>query len=129
MTGEGEIRGGTISWDGWRFHSLLSAGLLSGALVSNSLDLLTTWHISSRIGGQELNLLQSAILSKYGFVALAVYKGWIISGFLVLLYLCSTRDWKGRGLSVVVFTGVTILLSGIVAWNVMQILKVAGLQF
>lgn len=102
-------------------------GLLAGALVLNSLDLLTTWHLYSRIGGRELNLILSAILSEYGFVALAVYKGLAMSGLMVALYLCSTRNWEGRSLALLLLTSVTLLFLIAVVWNGMQILFARGL--
>jgi len=102
--------------------------LLAGSLIFNSLDLLTTWLLCGRCGTQEANAFVSAIISHYGFVALAFYKGWAISGLLVVLYLCSTRNWRGRGFALLVFTSVTILLSGVVAWNGLQILTVSGLH-
>jgi hypothetical protein len=102
-------------------------GLLAGALILNSLDLLTTWDLYSRIGGQELNVILSAILSEYGFVALAVYKGWAMSGLMVILYLISTRDWRGRSLALLLLTSVTMLFLVAVVWNGMQILFTRGL--
>ena len=103
--------------------------LLAGSLIFNSLDLLTTWLLCGRCGTEEANALVSAIISHYGFVVLAFYKGWAISGLLVVLYLCSTRNWRGNGFALLVFTSVTILLSGVVAWNGLQILTVSGLHF
>ena len=103
--------------------------LLAGSLICNSLDLLTTWLLCGRFGTQEANILVSAIISRYGFVALAVYKGWAISGLLVVLYLCSARNWSGKRFALLVFTSVTILLSGVVAWNGLQILTVSGVHF
>jgi len=129
MTGDGNFRERADPRDGWRIHSLLTAGLLAGALICNSLDLLTTWHIYSRFQGVELNSLLAAILSQYGFVAVAIYKGVAMSGLLVLLYLCCTKDWRWRGFSLLVLATVTILLSGVVAWNGLQILRIAGLRF
>jgi len=101
--------------------------LLAGALILNSLDLLTTWDLYSRIGGQELNLILSVILSEYGFIALAVYKGLAMSGLMVALYLCSTRDWEGRKLALLLLTSVTLLFLIAVIWNGMQILFLRGL--
>ena len=128
LAGDGDFTGLRIPWSGRRFYSLLCAGILAGALIVNSLDLLTTWHLYSRIGGQEANLLQSLILERYGFTALAIYKGWAMSLLLVGLYACSTRDWRWRGLALLVFASITLLLCGVVIWNGMQILSVAGMR-
>lgn len=106
---------------------MIPEGLPAESLIFNSLDLLTTWHLCSRCGTQEADALVSAIISRYSFVTLAFYKGWAISGLLVVLYLGSTRDWKGRDLALLIIASVTVLLSLVVVWNGMQVLDVAGL--
>lgn len=128
VTGMADFPGLPVTESERRLYSLLCAGILAEALVFNSLDLLTTWHLFS-LGGQEANLLQAFILSRYGFTALAIYKSWAMSLLLVGLYLCSTRDWRWRGFALLVFATVTLLLSGVVIWNGMQILSAVGVRF